>query len=42
MKSLIMILTLSLTVAASAGAAGDGIPQRQVADMLYELAFANR
>ena len=44
MKSLttIMILTLSLTVATSAGAAGDGIPQRQVADMLYELAFANR
>ena len=44
MKSLttIMILTLSLTAAASAGAAGDGIPHRQVADMLYELAFANR
>ncbi len=38
----ILILTLSLTVAASAGAAGDGIPHRQVADMLYELAFANR
>lgn len=44
MKSLIkiMILTLSLTAAASAGAAGDGVPHRQVADMLYELAFANR
>ncbi len=44
MKSLtkIMILTLSLTAAASATAAGDGIPRRQVADMLYELAFANR
>ena len=38
----IMILTLGLTVAASADSAGDGIPHRQVADMLYELAFANR
>ena len=38
----IIILTLSLTAAASADAAGDGIPQRQVADMLYGLAFANR
>ena len=38
----IMILTLSLTAAASISAAGDGIPQRRVADMLYELAFANR
>ena len=44
MRSLtkIMILTLSLTAAASTGAAADGIPRRQVADMLYELAFANR
>ena len=38
----IMILALSLTVTASAGVAADGIPHRQVADMLYELAFANR
>lgn len=38
----IMILTLSLTIAASASVAADGIPHRQVADMLYELAFANR
>ena len=37
----IMTLTLSLTVAVSVAAA-DGIPHRQVADMLYELAFANR
>ena len=44
MRSLtkIVALTLSLTVAASAGIAADGIPRRQVADMLYELAFANR
>ena len=43
MRSLtkIMILTFSL-VTASAGIAADGIPHRQVADMLYELAFANR
>ena len=38
----IMILTLSLTVATSASVSADGIPHRQVADMLYELAFANR
>ena len=38
----IMILTLGLTAAASAGTAGEGIPHRQVADMLYELAFASR
>ena len=37
----IMILTLGLTAAASAGTAA-GIPHRQVADMLYELAFASR
>ena len=43
MKSLAksITLTLSLTVAVSVAAA-DGIPYRQVADMLYELAFANR
>ncbi len=43
MKSLLrsITLTLSLTVAVSVAAA-DGIPHRQVADMLYELAFANR
>ncbi len=38
----IMALTLSLTAVTSAGVAADGIPHRQVADMLYELAFANR
>ena len=38
----IMILTLGLAVAAGAASASDGIPHRQVADMLYELAFANR
>ena len=44
MRSLtkIMALTLSLTAVASAGVTADGIPRRQVADMLYELAFANR
>ncbi len=44
MKSLakVLTLTLCLTVPTSAGVAADGIPQRQVADMLYELAFANR
>lgn len=44
MKALtkILTLTLSLAVAASASSAADGIPPRQVADMLYELAFANR
>ena len=40
---LIMALTLGLapTVAAQSGDDG-GVPVRQVADMLYELAFANR
>ena len=38
----IIILTLGLTVAASADSAADGVPHREVADMLYELAFANR
>ena len=38
----LMILTLGLATASSAGAASEGIPYRQVADMLYELAFANR
>ena len=37
-----MILILGSSAANSAEPLGDGIPQRQVADMLYELAFANR
>ena len=36
-----MALVLGLT-ATNAGAGGDGIPARQVADMLYALALANR
>ncbi|MDE0421029.1 MAG: DUF3365 domain-containing protein [Gammaproteobacteria bacterium] len=35
-------LCLALGVAMDAGSADDGIPRRQVADMLYEMAFANR
>ena len=41
----ILVLILSLGVMTKAGAESDGdvnIPVRQVADMLYELAFANR
>ena len=38
----VVMLTLGLTVAAGAGADNAGVPYRQVADMLYELAFANR
>ena len=38
----IIILSLGLTVAANADSAADGVPHRDVADMLYELAFANR
>jgi hypothetical protein len=39
----IMILTLGLTAPVAAESGGDGgVPHRQVADMLYELAFANR
>ena len=38
----LMALILGLAAAAGAGAAGDGVPHRQVADMLYEVAFANR
>ena len=39
----IMILILGLAITAAAESGGDGgIPHRQVADMLYELAFANR
>ena len=38
----VMVFTIALATGASAGAAKDGIPHRQVADMLYELAFANR
>ena len=39
-----MALAIALTIAGGAGtvAAKDGIPHRQVADMLYELAYANR
>ena len=37
----VMVLVLGLT-ATSAGASSDGIPSRQVADMLYALALANR
>ena len=37
----VVVFTLCLA-AAGAGAASDGLPYRQVADMLYELAFANR
>ena len=44
MRSLTKIIAFafSLTVAASAGVAADGFLYRQVADMLYELAFASR
>ena len=38
----ILLLSLGLAAAASADTLGDGIPHRQVADMLYELAFASR
>ena len=38
----ITVAIFGIAAAAAASAAGDGIPQRQVADMLYELAFANR
>lgn len=37
-----MVFMIALPAAAGAGAAKDGIPHRQVADMLYELAYANR
>ncbi len=40
---IMMILTLGLTAPAAAESGGDGgVPHHQVADMLYELAFANR
>ena len=38
----LLCLSVGLAVAAGAESAGDGIPHRRVADMLYELAFANR
>ena len=38
----IIALAIGLIAAAGTGAASDGISPRQVADMLYELAFANR
>ena len=38
----LMILILGLAIVANAGANERGIPYRQVADMLYELALANR
>lgn len=39
----VVTLTLGLIAPAAAESGGDsGIPNRQVADMLYELAFANR
>ena len=38
----ILCFVLGLTAASTVGVAADGIPPRQVADMLYELAFANR
>ena len=38
----IVISTLGVTSVAGAGAAGGGIHPRQVTDMLFELAFANR
>ena len=37
-----LALILALGMATGAGSADDGIPRRQVADMLYEMAFANR
>ena len=37
-----MILILGFSAANSTESLGAGIPHRQVADMLYELAFANR
>ena len=37
-----IVLTLGLAVTASAGAASDGFSYRQVADMIYKLALANR
>ena len=42
-RVLITILTLGVAVSATAQTSGDAeVPVRQVADMLYELAFANR
>lgn len=42
-RILVLILAVGLTVpAAGEPDGGGGIPPRQVADMLYELAFANR
>ena len=38
----IIVFSLGFTVAASADSTDAGIPHREVADMLYELAFANR
>ena len=37
-----IVLCVFLGTATHAGSADEGIPQRQVADMLYEMAFANR
>ena len=37
-----LLFSLGLTIASTAGVAADGVPPRQVADMLYELAYANR